>query len=95
LHSAADLKKIQKYEKLGFFLPVYILPSPIQVNGLILTKISNPIKIFKKIKHFDLKSAILSSKNPNSMLLEYFKKFSNRMKILKNEIFVFKILTIL
>jgi hypothetical protein len=47
----------------------------IKFKGLNLTKISNPIRIFKKIKHFDLKLAILCSKNPNSMLLEYFKKF--------------------
>ena len=57
--------------------------------------ISNPIRIFKKIKHFYLKSAILYSKYPNLMLLKILRNFQNRMKILKNEIFIFKILTIL
>jgi hypothetical protein len=43
------------------------------------------------MSHFDLKSAILCSKNPNSMLLRFYVKsnylgnFQNRMKILKNE----------
>jgi hypothetical protein len=62
---------------MGLFPSIYgIFIESNSGRGLILTKISNPIRLFKKIKHFDLKSAILCSENPNSMLLEYFKKFS-------------------
>ena len=45
---------------------------------------SNPIRIFEKIKYFELKSAILCSKNPESIVRTNLRNFQNRMKILKN-----------
>jgi hypothetical protein len=55
----AQCSKFKKIRKTLFFSAYEFLSNQIQVQGLILTKISNPIRIYKKIKHFDLKSAIL------------------------------------
>jgi hypothetical protein len=68
LRNAADFKKP---EKLVFFLPMYFYQIKFSLL-LILKNISNPIRIFKKIKHFDLQSAILCRKNPNSMMFLFY-----------------------
>jgi hypothetical protein len=52
-------QQIKKNPKNSFFFCLCIFIKSNLGKRLILTKISNPIKIFKAIKHFDLKSAIL------------------------------------
>jgi hypothetical protein len=68
LRNAADFKKPEKL----FFFCLCIFIKSNSAKGLILKNISNPIRIFKKIKHFDLQSAILCRKNPNSMMFLFY-----------------------